>query len=219
MPDDDGDGVPELVETFVPGIGIAGTDPVAGDGNGDGIADTGQPEVASVPFRQTAQISEEPTAPRVFVTLVADSLDGKADPDDNVAQLRDVVQRDAPAELPEDIVMPLGLISFKADVSSAGETETFSLYVDPSLGVNGYWKQNSAGTWVNLASEPFGGKMVIEGEGENAKLRLDFQLIDGGEFDSDGQADGVISDPGAAGHMPLSIIGAAPDTPEATVWF
>jgi hypothetical protein len=39
--------------------------------------------------------------------------------------------------------MPLGQISFDAKVSSAGATESFSLYVDPSLGINAYWKQNA----------------------------------------------------------------------------
>ena len=34
---------------------------------------------------------------------------------------------------------------------------------------------------------------------EGGKLRLDFKLTDGGEFDADGKVDGVITDPGAAG--------------------
>ncbi|MBV5297746.1 MAG: hypothetical protein JZU64_06290, partial [Rhodoferax sp.] len=78
--------------------------------------------------------------------------------------------------------MPLGLISFSATVglsgvAGVGTTETFSLYVDSDLGVNGYWKQDSNKTWVNLASEVYGGQLVTEG----GKTRLDFQITDGGQ--------------------------------------
>jgi len=89
----------------------------------------------------------------------------------------------------------MGMIAFKADVGTAGKTENFSLYVDKSLSVNGYWKLDKFGDWVNLASEEYGGKLVVEGE----KIRLDFKITDGGDFDADGKADGTITDPGAAG--------------------
>jgi len=86
---------------------------------------------------------------------------------------------------------------------------------DGSFWVNGYWKQNAAGTWVNLASAPFGGAIVEEG----GRLRLDFKITDGGEFDADGKVDGVITDPGAVGSMPLSIVGYTPDLPNGGFWF
>jgi hypothetical protein len=108
--------------------------------------------------------------------------------------------------------MPLGLISFSATVglsgvAGVGTTETFSLYVDSDLGVNGYWKQDSNKTWVNLASEVYGGQLVTEG----GKTRLDFQITDGGQFDADHTVNGTIEDPGAAGFVPLSLVGYAPD--------
>ncbi len=31
---------------------------------------------------------------------------------------------------------------------------TMGINLDPALGINGYWKQDASGTWVNLASEP-----------------------------------------------------------------
>jgi len=132
-----------------------------------------------------------------------------------------VRQLDAPANLPAEIKMPLGPIAFSATVglsgvASVGVTETFSLYIDPALSVNGYWKQNTAGTWVNLASEAFGGQVVTEG----GKTRLDFQLTDGGLFDADDKVDGTITDPGAAASMPLSLVGYAPTLAEGTYfWF
>ncbi len=195
LPDEDGDGVPELVEDFVPSLG--GADGETGDGNGDSIPDTDQGDVTSVPFRQTSHVSLEPDAPQVFVSLVADSVEGREDTGDaNKAELRNAHQLDAPDDVPADLDMPLGMISFEADVQNAGEIETFSLYVDGSLNVNGYWKQNAAGDWVNLASEAYGGAVVSEG----GRIRLDFTIEDGGEFDEDGIANGIIVDPGAVGY-------------------
>lgn len=147
--------------------------------------------------------------------------------DSNTASLQNVQQRDAPSNLPPEIKMPLGLLSFDAEVGNSGTvgvgvTETFSLYVekrvtaDGNLWVNGYWKQNAAGTWVNLASAAQGGGIVEEG----GRLRLDFQITDGGEFDADGQINGIISDPGAAGFLPQSITDYQPKLPVVDhFWF
>lgn len=189
LPDKDGDGIPEAVEDFVQGLG----DAPQGDGNGDGILDRLQSSVSSVPFRNTDKISQNSTAPQTFVTLaVAGEQGSDASP---TANLQNVQQLDAPAGLPEGMVLPLGLISFEATVSAAGAAQTFSLFVDDSILVNGYWKQNLLGTWVNLASAASGGAVVVEG----GKTRLDFSITDGGEFDADGVPNGVISDPGAPG--------------------
>ena len=180
---------------------------VVGDGNGDGLADGSQKGVASAPFLNTPSASSNASAPPTFVTLVADSTEGKANT--STATITEIKQVDAPANLPADMKAPLGLISFKTEIDTPGGTETFSLFVDASLGVNGYWKQDASGTWVNLASEAFGGKMVSEG----GKLRLDFAIQDGGPFDADGVANGSISDPGAAGFMPQSITEHHPKVP------
>ncbi len=221
-PTPDTDGVPDTVENATPGLPpAAGGTPVAGDGNGDGVVDSLQSNVTSVSFRESpTAISNPGSAPTAFVSLVADSLAGKIDSTDaNSATLSNVRQLDAPANLPEGMNLPLGLISFSAAVGTgsngAAVTETFSLYVDADLGINGYWKQNDAGTWVNLASSVHGGAMVLEG----GKLRLDFALTDGGEFDADGLVNGVITDPGAAGYMPQSLVGYTPDLPDGGFWF
>jgi hypothetical protein len=211
LPDDDGDGTPEALEGSVKPLDINGA--VAGDGNGDGIADAAQQSVSSVPFLKTPTAVTSPgDAPRTFVSLVADSLNGKPDTSDaGSATLVNVKQLDAPASLPSAVKMPLGQISFDAKVSTAGMTETFSLYVDPTLGINAYWKQTAAGKWINLASSEYGGQVVTEG----GKTRLDFQITDGGQFDSDGKADGVITDPGAPGIEKDSDHDQFPDALEA----
>ena len=187
-------------ENTVPGIGIAGVAALEGDGNGDGIWDSFQAAVASVQFGLRESVSPDlPSGTSAFVTLVAGSRDGMATQSD--ARLTNVQQIDAPADMPKAINAPLGLISFDAAIARAGGRETFSLFADVALGVNGYWKQDARGTWVNLASEPYGGKMTEVG----GKLRLDFVIEDGGQFDADGTANGVIVDPGALGTLAQSI--------------
>jgi len=194
----DTDGVPDATESAIPGITPAGGGTaVAGDGNGDGVSDSQQSNVTSVPFRNTDTAVTNPgSASQTFVSLVADAKDGKIDPDSNTATLSNVRQLDAPTDLPSNIKMPLGLISFSSNVGTAGTTETFSLYVDSTLGVDSYFKKNAAGVWVNIANAEHGGKVVSEG----GKTRLDFKITDGGEFDSDGIANGIITDPGAPGY-------------------
>nr|WP_224742628.1 DUF4214 domain-containing protein [Stutzerimonas kunmingensis] len=196
---DDGDNIPASTEQAVPSLPPAtGATAVAGDGNGDGKADSQQANVTSAAFLKTATAQSAPgDAKPVYVTLVADSVAGKTDTAQaNTTVLKAVAQLDAPANKPADVDMPLGQISFTADVVSAGAAKDFSLYVDDAVLINGYWKQDAAGTWVNLASSTYGGKVVSEG----GKTRLDFTLVDGGAFDDDGVADGVITDPGAPGY-------------------
>jgi hypothetical protein len=220
----DNDGATADVENSVPAL----TGGAVGDGNGDGLPDALQGNVASVSFLKTDSAQTNPSnAAPAFVSLIVDSKDGKIDTTNTItATLSNVRQLDAPANLPAEIKMPLGLIAFSATVGlnttgnegapALGVTAPFSLYVDPALGVNGYWKQDANKTWVNLASAAFGGKIVTEG----GKTRLDFQITDGGEFDADGKVDGVITDPGAAGFMPLSLVGYAPELPAGShFWF
>jgi autotransporter-associated beta strand protein len=189
-PDTDGDGISNSTEDGVPSLPPTdGGAAVPGDGNGDGVADKTQDDVTSLSFLYTeTAVSNPGNAPKIYVTLVADSHEGQIDTtDDNSATLTQLTQKDAPANKPADIDMPLGQISFTATVSSPGVNETFSLLIDGDIPINGYYKQNAAGAWVNLATA------VVT---ENGKTRLDFAITDGGEFDSN-PAPGIIGDPGA----------------------
>src|SRR6218665_1832050 len=196
--DFDSDGLSNAQEDLAPGLlrpdGSAGME---GDGNGDGIKDSQQIAVSSTRDQ----------------TLVAGSQDGKVIPGSN-ARITEMARSDAPTNLPKGMEMPIGLTSFKVSLAEGRNTESFSLYVDSALGANGYWVKDSAGTWVNLASEPYGGKVTSEG----GRTRLDFQIQDGGQYDADGQVNGSISAPGAAAKMPLSIVGqTAPQ--DDSLWF
>lgn len=208
----DGDNVPALVEDRVPGLPSGNGVIVSGDGNGDGIADSLQPEVSSAAFRLTNLISQNPNAEISYVTLVVSPSSETGGNPTGTASITAIRQVDAPTAIPSEFKLPLGLIDFTAKITSIGGFETFSLFVENNLGINGYWKQNHEATWVNLASEAFGGKIIEVGN----KLRLNFEIQDGGEFDADHSADGIIVDPGAAGQLPVSLIGQSPDLPD--IW-
>ena len=214
---DDHDNIPAAVENAA--IGLAptpGVVAVAGDGNGDGIPDGQQAEVTSLAILRTSTAQSHPgDAPKVYVSLVADSIDGKVNTvNSSNAQIKSVVQEDAPLSASPELVMPLGLLNFTVSMNHAAITETFSLYVDPTLGANGYWVESANHVWTNLASAAYGGKIVQEGD----KTRLDFVVADGGEFDADGVSNGSVGNLGAAAHMPLSLVGFAPIVP-AGGWF
>ncbi|MCW5255499.1 hypothetical protein D5038_03705 [Verminephrobacter aporrectodeae subsp. tuberculatae] len=202
-PDTDGDSVPDAQENQA----IGPTGAALGDGNGDNVQDRTQAAVAS--YSATTSSSSSTS-----VTLVADSQEGKVNADSTV-RITSLVQKATPTPMPQALETPIALTSFKATLDATGSSETFSLYVDPKIGANGYWAQDSTGIWVNLASSPYGGKMASDG----GRLRLDFAIQDGGPFDADGQANGAVTASGAAAQMPLSITGQASDVPREGFWF
>jgi hypothetical protein len=108
---------------------------------------------------------------------------------------------------------PLGVFDLTASGTTTGG-EHFSLFVDKTLAVNGYWVQNAAGVFVNLASPAYGGSTVIEGD----KIRLDFTILDGSQFDTS-TATGTIEASGAAAKLELSIVGHTADAPAGGVFF
>ena len=189
---------------------------MAGDGNGDGIKDSLQPGVASIAFVLSPASQSKPgNAPDTFTTLVTGSVDGNVSGGSSSSRITSLTQKDAPANLPQGLDMPMGLVSFTVELLNGASSESFSLYVDANLDINGYWKKGTSGVWVNLTSEPYGGKIVMEG----GRLRLDFKIADGGEFDADGKVNGVITELGGPGHLPLSIVGMAPELPGGSFWF
>jgi len=183
--DTDGDGVDNSVET--------------GDANGDGIADAYQSNVAS----------------NSKLTLVAQSTLG-VPPVDAQTKITGLTNVNSLASLtpPSGMTQPGGVLSFNAVVST-GKEEHFSILVAASLGVNGYWQQNSTGAWVNLATEINGGSVTQVGN----MTRLDFVITDGGAFDADHVANGVIVDVGLVGHLTPSLVGMPTTLPTPDFWF
>lgn len=194
----DGNGVAPSVEALAPALGNGG---LLGDGNGDGILDALQPAVVSMGVPSAANGSS-------YVTLVAGAVNGKPVADAN--PLTDVHSVHNAIDLPSWAQAPMDGISFTAKVNAPGATENFSLYVDASTGVNGYWAKDASGVLVNLASAAYGGQMVAEGD----KIRLDFHITEGSQFDVGVAGDSNIVSNGVAAHASLSLIGYVIDTPD-----
>ncbi len=198
----DDDGVDGSIESAAPPLRAGG---LVGDGNGDGVLDDFQINVTSAPLPGTTG-QNSPS----FVTLVADSLRGLEDTTDGSRAVITGFKAEAtPAGVPSSLSLT-GLLSFSADVGTVGLTETFSVFVDKSVNTNGFWLKDQSGFWNNIAT-------AIEGVGD--KTRIDFSVTDGGAFDLDGVANGVIVVSGGPGTMPLELVGVVPDAPPPNFWF
>ncbi len=195
--DADGDGVPTAQENLVPALTSSG---LTGDGNGDGALDSGQVNVASAPV---------PGNPNSFMTVVTDSTKGINDPDPGQAAITNFLVQAPLAGLPSGGNLP-NPISFNTAIGTAGQTETFSIFVDANANPNGYWIRTANGAWNNIATS-------IETVGQ--KVRIDFAISDGGAFDADGMTNGSIAVTGGAGSLPLTLVGQPPDLPPGDFWF
>jgi hypothetical protein len=171
----------------------------AGDGNKDGIPDQFQANVAS----------------NATLTLVASSAQA-IPPVDATTTISNFSNVSALGALtpPTGMTQPGGVLSFNALVST-GKAEHFSILVAASLGVNGYWQQSTDGAWVNLASAINGGSITQVGD----QTRLDFVITDGGAFDGDHLANGVIVDTGLVAYLTPSLVGIPTGLPDDGFWF
>ncbi|MBC3875799.1 Ig-like domain-containing protein [Undibacterium flavidum] len=174
----DNDNISDTLESKVPNRFGTGT----GDGNGDGIADTDQNSVSSLVWKQ------QPNGVTSYVTLA--NSEG--------ASQVNVITTPTPTNLPADVSMPFGLLAFDIVDLKPGASTKMSVFVEKGTPINGYWKQDKAGHWVNIADS-----VTTTGN----TIRIDFTLTDGGEFDADGIVNGKISDPGGPGLF----TGAAPN--------
>ncbi|CAN7347961.1 Ig-like domain-containing protein [Massilia sp. LjRoot122] len=172
----DGDGAPDASDSDIDNDGrlnsvedpVPGARGVTGDGNGDGVADSAQLNVASLPtIVQGAPYATLEVAAGLSLTSVS-----------SIA---------AATGLPRNVKMPVGQFDFTIGGVTPGGSAQVSIYVDSSYKVNGYYKLDAGNNWVNLATS-----VVPVG----SKTKLTFSLTDGGIFDSDGVVNGSISDPG-----------------------
>jgi uncharacterized repeat protein (TIGR02059 family) len=191
----DGDGAATQSELLVPRLLAAG---IAGDGNGDGLVDAYQANVLSAP------ISVSPGQPAHYITLVADSARGAIHTGDaNEAAINGFSTGQVLGQAPAPLRLNATL-NVNVDVGVSGLLETFSIFVEGSLGAKGFWLQGENGRWHNVTTgmEQLGGM-----------TRIDFFVADGGPFDRDGVANGTISFTGVIADPPSSIVGASPVGP------
>lgn len=162
----DSDPIPPSVEDAVPNLSGSGT----GDGNGDGIADSQQASVASL----------NAAAGGVMATIATGA---------STITLTSVQALAPTADAPPGVTFPYGLFGFTLSNVTPGATVNVTLYVPYNAAINGYWKKNKSGQWVNVATS-------ITQDGN--KTKIVFPLTEGGAFDFDSNTT-TITDPGGPG--------------------
>jgi hypothetical protein len=190
-------------ETLAPALGNG----LAGDGNGDGVLDNLQSDVVSTSLT-------DGSGKAAFLTMVAGGQNGKSAGTANAASVPEFTSlaqlKPAAGSLPSMLTAPVDALVFTAKVAVPNQVVPFSIYLDESVGAKGFWVKNTAGNWVNLASQVNGGKVV----GEEGKLRIDFNIKDGGEFDTSTDPSVVGTTLGILGDLPLTLMGKTNDIPE-----
>lgn len=178
-PDTDNDGIPDDIEDGVPNP----NGPGFGDGNSDGIPDSEQAHVASF-LSQTQDNTYLTLAIPPGLMLVA------------------VQSVDLPDDLPRGVVFPYGGFSFVIEgLDTAGASVKVNLFTPNGIKLDGYWKKDADGRWLNIAP-------LIRKVGN--KLRIDFVLVDGGSLDTDRVKDKRIIDPGFPGYFQTGSPGPTP---------
>jgi uncharacterized repeat protein (TIGR02059 family) len=115
----------------------------------------------------------------------------------NGLSINEVTNTAAPSTLPKTVKLPLGQFGFEISGVAVGGTANLSMELDANLKSLAYYKQNLiTGKWDNIAT----GASVNTGTG---KATVNFSLVDGGAYDADRIANGVIVDPGGAGENSL----------------
>jgi hypothetical protein len=187
MENTDGDNLPDAIEALVPGRpGPDGTI-VPGDGNGDGIPDSQQANVMSLPLFLSDQ-----NIP--WLTMI---MDGpipliQLTPNSDTAN-------------PGDLNLPVGLFNFHfegwSSPAAAAATATraqqpagpaLRIYIGPDIGIDGFYAYNNeTGGWDNIAADL--SEMAFG-------TRIQIDLEDGGPHDQDGLVNGAADVIGAPGH-------------------
>ncbi|MFQ5900079.1 MAG: PKD domain-containing protein [Thermodesulfobacteriota bacterium] len=170
--DTDRDGTPDYLDVDSDNDGVIDSDENVYDGNGDGIHDRVQPEVATF----------YPVTGNGMITLYTGS--GKF----SMVKSHDVYDIASPPS--NAIWFPYGLYSFQVGGVTAGESIQVAVMLPEAISEyeNARWYMYQGDRWVdytaNVASLKDGDNVVI------------INLIDGGIGDRDGSANGVIDDPG-----------------------
>ena len=166
--DEDDDGVEGEIEDLAPN---------EGDGNGDGMADSEQENVTSLPN----QGSDDG-----YVTLAAPAG----------TTLVDVEAMTMPMTLPTDVNdMPQGLLSFSIQGIEPGAEVSVTLYLEnDNSPLNSYWKYDEmSGHWTDYSDMVTYGNTMV---GDQQVTTVTIMLVDGGMGDHDGLPNGTIVDPG-----------------------
>jgi len=159
--DADNDGVDASIEDAGPN---------GGDGNNDGIADSKQLNVTSLPNFADGQYIVIESQPGTFLTGVAS------------------VDPDSLAPPPFGASFPLGALKFNIEGIAPGATVQVEINFPPDILVSSYYKFD--GEWYDFFDNGDTGAEIMPG-------KIVLTLVDGGRGDHDFAVNGVIVDPGA----------------------
>ncbi len=182
--DDDNDGVTDLAEAIAPG----------GDGNGDGVSDALQINVASSLNPATSAVTTlEVSGPAKYIMH------------SNVLSEADLPQQNS------DVDFPVGLNEFNLLAPAPGASATARVIYD---------KVYDTSQWQFYSAFPAGGFARYTGPVSFATgsvlgrsvTTASFTLTDGGALDYDGVANGIIDDP----HGPAHTVGGLASTGQGT---
>ncbi len=186
--DSDKDGLFDFVEQGGPN---------GGDGNNDGIADSLQPFVGSLPALQGGDITIEATGNCDGLTALSSSRESDL------------------ADLDPEYIYPLGVTSFNLACKDPGGSAEVTVYYHGESTLTGYRYRyygpataGQANSWFDLPGVTYATE-IIDG---NTVATATFTLVDGGPGDATA-VDGLISDPGGPGlPQPSGIQPTAFDT-------
>ena len=166
--DIDGDGILNSVENKIPNPSGGNF----GDANGDGILDSLQLNVGAI----KTILNDKSGNPRYAAFSVADGL--------SIQNISNSVAKN----LPKNTTLQLGAFDLTVGNVPIGGNATITMTVSPDVVMDGYLKQNNLKEWKKLLPVTIGG--------DASKKTISFTLTDGGPFDKDGVANGIIVDPG-----------------------
>ena len=168
--DGDADGIDEVIEGAVPNLEGGGV----GDGNGDGLQDSEQAYVVSLPNASGER----------YVTVASDPE----------TRLSDVTASfTPPAPPPAGAALPDGLLSFEVANLGPGEETTVTVFTTSE--VDGYLKygptpENPTDHWYDFSFDGVTGAEILSD-------RIILHFVDGLRGDGDLSENGTIDDPGA----------------------
>lgn len=174
----DSDGVTDAVEDAAPN---------GGDGNNDGVLDSQQSNVTSLPSS---------AAGTPYVTVASPSGTSLAD----VA----AVANPSPGDAPPGAKFPVGFLDFTvAGITPAGAATTVTLYLPDDTKVSSFYKYgpepgNATPHWYNFSYDGTTGAEIFAGQDSDSDPELIIlYFVDGQRGDDDLLANGLVVDPGA----------------------
>lgn len=156
-----------------------------GDGNYDGIPDSQQVNVTSLPNSADAQ----------YVTL--------ASPTGTLLGQVAAVPNPSPGNAPANIEFPMGHLDFTVLNVTAGGATTVTLYLPDDTRVSSWWKYgptpgNLTPHWYEFLFDGTTGAEIFAGnDGDSDPEQIVLHFVDGQRGDNDVTANGRVIDPGA----------------------